>query len=358
VVAGIYPGALVKIAETLDEAYECVRANTFDLFITDWNLPDGSGLDLVKQIRKKDTEVPIVMVSGRSDRDSVLQAAHFGIDGYMTKPFDVKQLHERLVKVLKPSQTSVPDISELLGSSLKEVVQLPSDVDPADVLELISRQEDLSPAQLAERWREEASITARLMDVANSTSFRRTGKPVETLRDAVSSMGVALTLNQVLALSLDVTGKLKHEVLRELSRTHYDAALQVAKKAQSLAIKLKKQPVSLQKAGLLSRVGELAVLKVLNDFIALGGTLEMPEAEQLVRKWAQAYGNRLKVQWRLPLRVRELIGAVHFLPTDSTQEDRIIMRAAAMLAAGSDRSEECQRLLRRLGIDTEAPVKD
>ena len=54
VVAGIYPGALVKIAETLDEAYECVRANTFDLFITDWNLPDGAGLDLVKQIRKTD----------------------------------------------------------------------------------------------------------------------------------------------------------------------------------------------------------------------------------------------------------------------------------------------------------------
>jgi|TARA_Y100001973_G_C5197470_1_gene335265 DNA-binding response OmpR family regulator len=358
VVAGIYPGALVKIAETLDEAYECVRANTFDLFITDWNLPDGAGLDLVKQIRKTDTDVPIVMVSGRSDRDSVLQAAHFGIDGYMTKPFDVKQLHERLVKVLKPSQTSVPDVSELLESSLEEVVQLPSDVDPADVLELISRQDDLSPAQLAERWREEASVTARLMDVANSTSFRRTGKPVESLRDAISSMGVALTLNQVLALSLDVTGKLKHEALRELSRTHYDAALQVAKKAQTLAIKLKKPPVPLQKAGLLSRVGELAVLKVLNDFIALGGSLEMTEAEQLLRKWSQAYGNRLKVQWRLPLRVRELIGAVHFLPTDSTQEDRLIMRAAAMLAAGSDRSEECQRLLRRLGIDTEAPVKD
>lgn len=358
VVAGIYPGACVRVADTVSEAFELVGENAFDLFIIDWNLPDGAGLELVKQVRKTDAEVPIVMVSGRSDRASVLQVAHFGIDGYMTKPFDVQQLHERLVKVLNPSQTSVPDVSELLENSLEEVVQLPSDVDPAEVLELISRQDDLSPAQLAERWREEASITARLMDVANSTSFRRTGKPVESLRDAISSMGVALTLNQVLALSLDVTGKLKHEVLKELSKTHYDAALQVAKQAQGLAIKLKKQPVSMQKAGLLSRVGELAVLKVLNDYIALGGTLEMAEAEQLLREWAQPYGNRIKVQWRLPLRVRELIGAVHFLPTDSTQEDRIIMRAAAMLAAGGQTSEECQRLLRRLGIDTEEPVKD
>ncbi|MBW3227037.1 response regulator [Marinobacter adhaerens] len=358
VVAGIYPGALVNVAGSLGEALELVSGNAFDLFIADWNLPDGAGLELVKKVRKSDSDVPIVMVSARSDRDSVLKAAHYGIDGYMTKPFDVQQLHQRLVKLLQPSQDTVPEVTALLKSSLEEIIQLPTDVDPADVLELIRRQDELSPSQLAERWREEASITARLMDVANSTSFRRTGKPVESLRDSISSMGVGLALNQVLALSLDVSGKLKHEVLKGLAKSHYEGALQVSKEAQGLAIKLKKQPVSLQKAALLSRLGELAVLKVLNDYIALGGALDASEAEQLVRTWAQSYGNRLKVQWRLPLRVRELIGAVHFLPVDCTQEDRIIMRAAAMLAGGEKESEECQRLLRRLGMDTEEPIRD
>ncbi|MBC7184423.1 MAG: response regulator [Marinobacter sp.] len=353
VVAGLYPGVSVNIAGSLAEAVQCTDKHRFDLFIADWNLPDGSGLDLVRQIRGSDREVPIVMVSGRSDRESVLRAAHFGIDGYITKPFEVKLLHERLAKLLKVGQAEPLSLDELLKNSLETVIQLPSDLDPADIVELMSRQEDLSPAQLAERWREEASLTARLLDVANSSSFRRSGKPVESLRDAIGSLGVPLALNQALALSLDVANKLQHEPLKSLAQTHHEQALQVAKEAQRLAISLKKPPIPFQKAGLLSRLGELAVLKVLNQFAAVGGSLETNEAERALAEWAQSYGNRLKVQWRLPLGLRELIGAVHFLPNDSTREDRLIMRAAALMAAGQQNSEACRRLLRRLGMDVE-----
>ena len=359
VVAGLYSGVSVVLAETLGEALIQVKNNRFDLYIADRNLPDGSGLELVRQVRQLDRDVPIVMVSGRSDRESVLQAAHYGIDGYMTKPFDVANLHERLGKLLKVDQTSeTPDLETLLRDSLEEVIQLPSDVDPSDILELIGRQGDLSAAQLAERWREEASLTARLLDVANSSSFRRSGKPVETLRDAIGSLGVPLALNQALALSLDVSSKLKHESLRELAKAHHEAALQVAKEAQRLAIRLKKQPVLLQKAGLLSRLGELAVLKVLNQYAAAGGEIETAAAEKALEDWAQAYGNRLKVQWRLPLGVRELIGAVHFLPNDCTREERLIMRAASLLASGEQDSAECRRLIRRIGMETEETERE
>lgn len=356
VVAGLYSGVSVVIADTLGEALRQVKNDRFDLYIADRNLPDGSGLDLVRQVRQLDRAVPVVMVSGRSDRESVLQAAHYGIDGYMTKPFDVANLHERLGKLLKVDQTSEPpDLETLLRDSLEEVIQLPSDVDPSDILELIGRQGDLSAAQLAERWREETSLIARLLDVANSSSFRRSGKPVETLRDAIGSLGVPLALNQALALSLDVSNKLQHEPLRELARAHHEAALQVAKEAQRLALRLKKHPVLLQKAGLLSRLGELAVLKVLNQYAAAGGEIGTAAAEKVLEDWAQAYGNRLKVQWRLPLGVRELIGAVHFLPNDCTREERLIMRAASLLASGEQDSEECRRLIRRIGMETEEP---
>jgi HD-like signal output (HDOD) protein len=238
------------------------------------------------------------------------------------------------------------------------VIQLPSDVDPQEILELISRQDELSPAQLAERWREEASLTARLMDVANSSSFRRSGKPVETLRDAIASLGVAMALNQALALSLDVSRKLQHDVLRELAIKHHEMALQVAKEAQRLAIRLKKQPVVFQQAGLLSRLGELAVIKVLNQHMAAGGSLNESEAEQALNLWSQSYGNRLKVQWRLPLGLRELIGSVHFIPNDCTREDRLIMRAAAMLVADEQESGDCQKLLRRIGLETENQLQE
>jgi len=358
VVAGLYPGVAVTVVPTLTEASQQVVKNRYDLLIADWNLPDGSGLDLVKKVRSSNRDMPVVMVSGRSDRDSVLQAAHYGIDGYITKPFDVQLLHERLSRLLKIESREPPALPELLENSLEQLIQLPSEIDPRDILELISRQDELSPAQLAERWREETSLTARLMDVANSSSFRRTGKPVETLRDAIASLGVALALNQALALSLDVSRKLQHELLRELAVTHHEMALLVAREAQRLAIRLQKPAVVFQQAGLLSRLGELAVLKVLNQFVAVGGSLGENEAEQALNQWSQRYGNRLKVQWRLPLGLRELIGSVHFIPGDCTREDRLIMRAAAMIAADEQATGECQKLLRRIGLETENQLQE
>ncbi|WP_228263802.1 HDOD domain-containing protein [Marinobacter shengliensis] len=321
-------------------------------------MPDGSGLDLVKRVRAGDRDVPIVMVSGRSDRESVLRAAHHGISGYITKPLDVQLLHERLTKLVPAGDSGHGSADEYLKESLNSVVQLPTDIDPIDVLDLIGRQQELSPAQLAERWREDAALTARLLDVANSSSFRRTGKPVESLRDAISNMGVAMALNQALALALDVAGKIDSPDLQAQARAFHDMALQVSREAQKLAIRLGKSPSLFQQAGLLSRLGEMAVLKVLNQFTAEGGSLNGAEVEQCIGQWSQDYGNRLKVQWKLPLSLRDMIGAVHFLPKDSTREDRLVMRAAALIAGGQSDSDECQRLLRRIGLDLKPSTEE
>lgn len=359
VVAGIHQGAVVSLARSLSEAQQLLDIDSrYHLYLIDWQLPDGSGLDLVKRVRAGDRDVPIVMVSGRSDRESVLRAAHHGISGYITKPLDVQLLHERLTKLVPAGDSGHGSADEYLKESLNSVVQLPTDIDPIDVLDLIGRQQELSPAQLAERWREDAALTARLLDVANSSSFRRTGKPVESLRDAISNMGVAMALNQALALALDVAGKIDSPDLQAQARAFHDMALQVSREAQKLAIRLGKSPSLFQQAGLLSRLGEMAVLKVLNQFTAEGGSLNGAEVEQCIGQWSQDYGNRLKVQWKLPLSLRDMIGAVHFLPKDSTREDRLVMRAAALIAGGQSDSDECQRLLRRIGLDLKPSTEE
>ncbi|GGC64885.1 response regulator [Marinobacter halophilus] len=360
VVAGINRGANVSLARSLREAKSLLQQSRYDLYLIDWQLPDGSGLELVKQVRASDSEVPIVMVSGRSDRESVLQAAHHGINGYITKPLNIELLHQRLSNLVSAgaAETETVSVREFLAASLNDVVQLPTDIDPGEVLGLIGRQQELSAAQLAERWREEVALAARLLDVANSSSFRRTGKPVESLRDAISAMGVAMALNQALALSLDVASKLDNPALKELAQKHHDTALQVAREAQRIAISINRPPAPFQEAGLLSRLGEMAVLRVLSQFMAHGGSLDQTEIDHSMDDWSQKYGNRLKVQWKLPLSLRELIGAVHFLPKDSTREDRLVMRAAALIAAGQQNGEECQRLLRRIGLEIDQPAKE
>jgi len=58
------------------------------------------------------------------------------------------------------------------------------------------------------------------------------------------------------------------------------------------------------------------------------------------------------------LQLRELIGAVHFLPRDATSESKLVMRASALIADGQNQDEECLRLLRRLGVDNQDRGKD
>ena len=360
VIASAYPGAGVRKFPRLEEAIAETDRQHLDLVITDWNLPDGSGLELVRHLRGRDRELPIVMVSGRSDRDSVLKAAHYGISGYITKPFSVEMVHERLATLIEPGPVSTEelDLQVMLTESLEHVIQLPGEQDPAEILALIERADELSPAQLSERWREQPALVTRLLDVANGSSFRRTGKPVETLKDAINLMGVSMALNQALALSLDVGRQLKSPELVELAAKHQEQALKVGREAQRIAISMKKPPVMFQKAGLLSRVGELAVISVINQYIAKGGQLEEGMADQCLRDWAQPYGNRLKVQWRLSLDLRELIGSVHFLQKDAVRNDRLIMRAAALIAEGRQEEEACQILLDRLGVHVASKAEE
>ncbi|MCK0105802.1 response regulator [Marinobacter sp. S0848L] len=358
IVAGLGGVQQVTLARSLTEAKRCVAGDAFGLYLVDWELPDGSGLELVKQIRRSDSVVPVVIISGRSDRESVIKAAHHGISGYITKPLDVELLHQRLTDLIPAPTVESASVHEFMAKASNSVVQLPTELDPAEIIELIGRADTLSASELAERWREQIGLTARILDVANSSSFRRTGKPVESLRVAIGSIGVSMALNQALALALDVTAKLTRPELKAVADRYQDISLRVSRDANQIALRVGKASTMYRSAGLLSRLGEMAVLKVLNQFDAAGGTLAEAEIEQCLARWSEEYGNRLKVHWKFPLGLRELIGAVHFLSPDNHREGPIIMRAAALMAESRQEEKECQRLLRQLGLDATELTKE
>jgi two-component system chemotaxis response regulator CheY len=84
-----------------DEALE--RFNeTIDCVITDWNMPNMSGLEFVRQLRQHEhgATVPIVMVTTRSVRDDIIEAAKAGVNNYIVKPFTPEVLREKLNQVL------------------------------------------------------------------------------------------------------------------------------------------------------------------------------------------------------------------------------------------------------------------
>lgn len=352
VASGLRIDARVTLTNNLEDAKLKIKQHCFDLILTGWDLADGTGLDLARFARKEGQLVPIVMICKHSDRQSVLMAATSGINQYISSPFSVQLLRDRLQAVISGDGSSMQPkpVRELLEASINWVGQLPTELEPLEVLELMDRQASLSPVSLAEIWREEIGLVARLLDVANSTSFRRSGKPIKHLKDAIGALGVPLALNQALALSLDVSNHMMDPELKQLAVHYLEKSLELAKTAQSLSLSLKKPSTIYQKSALLSRVGELAVLKVLNEYRKNGGVLAEGEAEQHINEWAAAYGNKIKIHWKLPLELRDMIGAVHVLRRGTVNADLVLMHTAAMISDNREHTLECQALMRRIGL--------
>ena len=72
--------------------------SSVDFVITDWNMPNMSGLDFVRALRKREDggATPILMVTTRSVREDIVQAAEAGVNNYVVKPFTPEILREKI----------------------------------------------------------------------------------------------------------------------------------------------------------------------------------------------------------------------------------------------------------------------
>jgi len=363
VVAGLQRGMRVFRAATLGQALELWQRRHPELLVIDWNLPDGDGLQLIRAVRARDEQVAIVMVSSRKDRTSILRAAQHRIDAYISKPFNVEALHSRLQALVSriaegdgdtgPVVSSAADSPDAwLAEQLQQPVRIPSATDAAAVVALMEQADKLSVADLAGHWRNDVPLCARLLALANGVSFRRTGKPVEDVSSAIALLGVPMSLNCAMALALDVSSRLRSPLLCQLAPAYQELALRLADTACDMAQALAKPRPSLYySAGLLSRLGELAVLAVMDQYVQQGHSLTPEDAERCLRDWAGAFGNRIRMQWCLSLDLRRMIGAVYRLPPNNPDQNTLIMRAAALLTGAAGNTGECRRLLRQLGLE-------
>jgi two-component system, chemotaxis family, chemotaxis protein CheY len=88
------------IVEAADgqEAIDAYQATPVDLILTDWNMPNKSGLDVVKEIRARGSSVPIIMVTTEAQKGQVISAIQAGVNDYLTKPFEADDLRAKLDK--------------------------------------------------------------------------------------------------------------------------------------------------------------------------------------------------------------------------------------------------------------------
>ena len=93
------------IAKTCGEANALFYANRPDMIILDLGLPDGDGIEIIKNVREI-SKIPIIVVSARQEEEEKIQALDLGADDYITKPFGVMELISRVKAMLRRSQKS------------------------------------------------------------------------------------------------------------------------------------------------------------------------------------------------------------------------------------------------------------
>jgi len=93
---------VVREAGTGVEGLEILRAQNFDLILSDINMPSMDGLEFVRQIRAQQLApgVPVVMITTESSEEHVKQAIQAGARGYIRKPFTPEQVKERVLPLV------------------------------------------------------------------------------------------------------------------------------------------------------------------------------------------------------------------------------------------------------------------
>ena len=91
---------VVKAVSTGSDANEQLRFASFDAIILDWHLPGMNGLDILKEFRSKGGSTPVIMLSGNDTDEERNQGLSCGANDYLKKPFDLKQLSQRLKALL------------------------------------------------------------------------------------------------------------------------------------------------------------------------------------------------------------------------------------------------------------------
>ena len=90
-------------ADNIHDAYTLVVDERPDIVLLDWMLPGGSGLELLRRLKRGDTtrDLPVIMLTARTAEENVVQGLDIGADDYITKPFAPRELIARIRALIR-----------------------------------------------------------------------------------------------------------------------------------------------------------------------------------------------------------------------------------------------------------------
>jgi two-component system, chemotaxis family, chemotaxis protein CheY len=90
-------------AEDGNAALRVLKSDKIGLVVTDWNMPNMSGLDLLQEIRRdaQTQNIPVLMVTAEGLKENVMEAVKAGVNNYVVKPFTAEVLQEKIETIFK-----------------------------------------------------------------------------------------------------------------------------------------------------------------------------------------------------------------------------------------------------------------
>ncbi len=151
------------VATGYNQAGELIDKNSYALILLDWNLGDGDGLTLLKEMRELDIQTPVLMLSANSEIDDRVKVLDYGADDYLCKPYSSIELLARIRVLLrregsqKTSKITIQNVT--LDTTSRDVFvdekQLKLTTSEFDLLELFMK----NPNQILTRFQLSEHLT-------------------------------------------------------------------------------------------------------------------------------------------------------------------------------------------------------
>lgn len=192
-------GYLCESAGDFREGLEKIASYDYDCIVVDIIIPHGTGLDLVKEIKSKNSETGIIIVSAKDSMDDKIKGLEIGSDDYLTKPFHLPELNARIKSIIR--RRSFKGTNEIVYNEIKVLPDARQTFVNSKEVVLTSKEYELLLFFLANKGRVIAkdSIAEHLwgdyMDQADSFDFIYTH--IKNLRKKLIQSGSKDYLNTV-----------------------------------------------------------------------------------------------------------------------------------------------------------------
>ena len=356
VILSLSPATRVICVNNSREAIDLYFKEKPQLILCDWQL---EGLDtskpLLQQLSQAAEEVQVLIVTAHAQKNLVKQAQKLGVSQILVKPFSPEALAGRLKPFLTASSENnnaePVSVQDWLTRHSQSVESLPNLAATSDLIGELPGFNELSPNELAAKCHQYVNLTERLIRVANNSQMRRTGKPIDSVSAAIATIGVDMAVAQIIAITLTQASEaITDPCVLKYGETINKRSLELAELSAKLAHAAKIDARLCFTAGLMAFIGELAVLSALDLYSKEKVALTEDAIQAAMQDFAPIYGNYLKQHWRVPMKLRQTIGAAHKLSTLSCDKNQVVIHLANKMTTGCSDTKLLMKLSRLAGL--------